>query len=78
MKVFKDGKEVKEAKVVFDTSGNPAVVQMKGINYDPAAFEFKDEESKTKTKEAPKQTAKESPKNESVLTTKDTRTAKKN
>lgn len=65
MKVFKSGKEVKNASVVFNTSGVPVNVVVEGVTYDASAYELKDEKSVKKTKVAPKN------RNANVMTTKD-------
>lgn len=52
MKVYKDGKEVKNAKVLYYGNGTPYVVEIDGTNYDPSAFEFKDSTDQKKTKPA--------------------------
>ena len=43
MKVFKDNKEVKDATVIFDTTGRPALVRIKDVNYLAEAFTFKED-----------------------------------
>lgn len=59
MKIFKDNKEVKDATIIYDGGGNTSFVQIDGVNYDPSAFEIKEETTKKKTKVAPKTTNKE-------------------
>lgn len=54
MKVFKNGKEVKNAVVAMDAAGRPVHVNVKGVDYALSAFELKDEEAVKKTKVAPK------------------------
>lgn len=77
MKVFQDGKEVKNATVAYYAGGQPHVVNVDGVNYDPAAFELKDEETVTKkTKPAPK-TKKQSQKDSEIMTAENTGTVKK-
>ncbi len=53
MKVLRNGKEVKDASVVYDAAGNPTLVQIKGDanNYDAAAFTFEDVKTVKKTKQ---------------------------
>lgn len=78
MKVLRDGKEVKNASIVYSSvSGRPELVTVDGVNYDPSAFTFEDAKSVKKTKEAPKTVNKtdgEKPKpaaSDSVMTTGD-------
>lgn len=49
MKVLKDGKEVKDAQVVFDSAGRPVFVRSDGVQYDAGAFEFRDSTPTEKT-----------------------------
>ncbi len=44
MKVIdKSGKEVKNASIVYSSiSGQPELVTVDGVNYDPSAFKFED------------------------------------
>lgn len=63
MKVYRDGKEVKGAKVFYGATGVPAHVEVDGQNLDPSVFEFKEAEKKnTRTTEV----------NEEIMTTADT------
>lgn len=50
MQVFKDGKEVKNGKVIYDAWGTPETVRIDGIHYAASAFEFKEPKVETKTK----------------------------
>ncbi len=52
MKIYRDGKEVKDAEIIFDVKGRPAFVRQDGVNYDTGAFEFEDTEGVEKTKTA--------------------------
>jgi hypothetical protein len=67
MKVFQDGKEVKNAKVSYFAGGQPAHVEVEGVKFDPAAFEFRDDEPAKKTKDGDAE----------VMTTKNTPAKKK-
>lgn len=81
MKILKDGKEVKNAKVIYDGNGNAVNVQQDGVMYDIKAFELvegdtkvvkKDSQNKQSKKvvDEPK-TVKTSQANDSVMTTED-------
>jgi hypothetical protein len=51
MQVFRDGKEIKNATVIYSSvSGQPETVQIDGVHYDAKVFEFKDSEPKKKTR----------------------------
>lgn len=65
MKVLRDGKEVKNAVVIYSgvVKGMPELVRIDGVNYDAKVFEFQDEETQTKKKEV---------KSDDVMTTKNT------
>ena len=56
MKVFQNGKEVKDATVVYGIAGEPSLVRIKGDanDYDAAAFTFEEAKTEKKTKVAPK------------------------
>lgn len=59
MQIFKDGKEIKNAKVIYNAFGSPDTVRIDGVHYAPSAFEFKEPKVEEKTKdseEAPKST----------------------
>jgi hypothetical protein len=71
MKVLdKQGKEVKNAQVVYDVSGNPVHVRVEGVAFAADQYKFEDDEpvKKTRKTEATKTTA---AKNDSVMTTED-------
>jgi len=51
MKVLRDGKEVKNAEVIYDTTGRADSVRIDGVYYDINAFELVDTKAKEKTKE---------------------------
>jgi hypothetical protein len=67
MKVYKDGKEVKGASVSYYATGTPSHVTVDGVDYDPSAYELKDEEPTKKTRTAPD--SKQN--NDNILSTKD-------
>ncbi len=79
MAVYQKGRELKNASVVYDASGNPSLVTVDGVNYDPSGYEFKETKTNVKTKDVP--ASKEAKVNvdanteekasDSVLTTKD-------
>lgn len=50
MKILRDGKEVKDAKVIYNAYGGIDVVQVEGVSYDPKAFEFEEPKVQEKTK----------------------------
>ena len=79
MKISKDGKIVKNAKVIYTTGGQPSMVEVDGVYYDARAYELEDDKATKQTKPAEtktKQTAKAPKKGlknrlSSVLSTKD-------
>lgn len=60
MKVYQNGKEVKNATVAYLPGGIPAHVTVDGVNYDPLGYELKDEEPVKKTRTASKVRTKKS------------------
>lgn len=49
MKVYRNGKEVKEAQVIYTPAGKPAMVRIEGVNFaiDDCEFKVEDQEKKT-------------------------------
>lgn len=70
MRVFRDGKEVKDAKVIY-MSGAPFNVIIDGVNYDARAFEIKDDEPQTK-KRATSETPADADTESEAMTTRNT------
>ena len=69
MKVFKDGTEVKDARVIYSgMTGKPSKVEVKGQVYSASLYTFEDEESKKQTKPA----ARTKKVSDQVMTTKNT------
>ena len=62
MKILQDGKEIKDAEVIYDTTGRPDSVRIKGIFYDINAFELVDTKDVVKTKDTPAKKTKSSKK----------------
>ena len=58
MKIIKDGKEVTNGQIIYTPFGTVDTVMIDGVHYAAEAFEFKDEEVKTKTKTAHKKASK--------------------
>lgn len=58
MKILQNGEEVKDATVIYDTTGRPDSIRIKGVFYDINAFELVDTDTVEKTKKAPKKTTK--------------------
>lgn len=50
MKILLDGKEVKDATIVYDVTGRPDMITVKGVFYDINAFELVDTVPVVKTK----------------------------
>lgn len=75
MKITQNGKEVKNATVVYSAmTGEPSKVVVKGDIYSASLFEFEDEKDSKKTKPATRKTVK---KTGDVMTTKNTGGRKK-
>lgn len=53
MKILKNGKEVKDATVFYQSNGSAAYVQIDGVNYDMKAFEIVNDDVEKKTADAP-------------------------
>lgn len=62
MKILKDGKQVDDAEVIYDTAGRPDSVRIKGVFYDINAFELVDTKDVVKTKDSPAKKTKASKK----------------
>lgn len=74
MKIYRDGKEVSNATVVYSAmTGQPVKVVLKGETFSASLFELKDEESKKQTKPA----ARTKKVSGDVMTTKNTKVKKK-
>lgn len=74
MRIYRDGKEVKEATVVYSgMTGEPVRVVVKGETFSATLFELKDEESKKRTKPA----ARTKKVSDEIMTTKNTGVKKK-
>jgi len=71
MKIFRAGKEVKNASVIYTPAGMPSMVNVDGVNMDLSAFELKDEKPVKKTKDEVNKA------NDSVMTTENTGIKKK-
>lgn len=78
MKITKNGKEVKNATVVHNISGQPELVRVDGVDYDASAFEFEQGETVKKTKPASTKTKKRGLKDRlsGALSTKDVKRGK--
>lgn len=50
MKILKDNKEVKDAEVIYTAFGTVDTIRIKGVHYDPSAFELVEEKEVIKTK----------------------------
>lgn len=52
MNIYKDGKQIKDATVVYGIAGEPSLVRIKGDanDYDASAFTFEESKTVKKTK----------------------------
>lgn len=58
MKILKDNEEIKDAEVIYDTTGRPDSIRIKGIFYDINTFELVDTKDVVKTKDSEEKPAK--------------------
>jgi hypothetical protein len=62
MKILKDNEEIKDAEVIYDTTGRADSIRIKGVFYDINAFELVDTKDVVMTKSTTVKQAKKSKK----------------